>query len=197
MANDLAPPSPVRLCAVRPDDLPWMAAMASDPVAVGAHNWGGTPQDPALVEAGLWTAFDRDGLLAEGEGSLIVELEDGTRIGSVSWRTERWGPSQGSRCPAFGIALLPEFRGRGFGTEAQRQLIDHLFESTPANRVQSDTAADNPAEQASLRKAGMTAEGVVRAAEYRDGAYHDHILFSILRSEWADQRASGLDAEDS
>ena len=107
------------------------------------------------------------------------------------------GPSQGSRCPALGIPLLTEFRGRGSETEAQLRLTDHLFESTPANRVQSDTAADNPAEEASLRKAGMVPEGVVRAAEYRDGAYHDHILFSILRVEWAIQRASGLDAEDS
>jgi aminoglycoside 6'-N-acetyltransferase len=50
--------------------------------------------------------------------------------------------------------------------------------------VQSDTAGDNAAEQRSLEKAGMTREGVVREAEWRNGRYHDHILYSILRSEW-------------
>ena len=183
-----APPPSVRLRPVQVDDLSWMAAMTSDRLAVGEHNWGGDPPDPAKAKAHLQADFDRDGLLAELDGTLIVVLSDGTPIGSVSWRTERWGPSLGSRCPAFGIALLPEHRGRGFGTEAQRQLIDYLFESTAANRIQSDTAADNPAEQAALRKAGMVAEGIVREAEYRDGAYHDHTLFSILRSEWEARR---------
>jgi aminoglycoside 6'-N-acetyltransferase len=186
-AHRLAPS--VRLRAVRAGDLSWMAAMQSDRDAVGEHNWGGEPRDPAEVEARLRDEFDRNGLSDELDGTLIVELDDGTRIGSVSWRAERWGPSLASRCPAFGIALLPEFRGRGLGTEAQRQLIDYLFESTPAHRIQSDTAIDNPAEQAALRKAGMTAEGIVRQAEFRDGAYHDHTLFSVLRSEWEERRS--------
>lgn len=167
--------------------------MTSDPVAVGEHNWGGEPRDRASEEGRLLTEFERHGMLTDGDGTLVVELGDGTRIGTVSWRTERWGPSLGSRCPAFGIALLPQFRGRGLGTAAQRQLIDYLFETTDAHRIQSDTAADNPAEQASLRKAGMTVEGTVRDAEYRDDAYHDHTLFSILRPEWDERRRQGTE----
>ena len=191
MNHDHAPiPQPtVRLRPVQPSDLSWMASMASDPVAVGEHNWGGEPRDPAAVEESLRSDFVRDGMIAEGDGSLVVDLNSDTPIGTVSWRTERWGPSLASQCPAFGIALLPQYRGRGFGTEAQRHLIDYLFETTPAHRIQSDTAVDNPAEQASLRKAGLTVEGTVREAEYRDGDYHDHILFSILRSEWEARRS--------
>lgn len=192
MKNDStsSPPRGVRLRPARLADLPWMALTASDPVAVGEHNWGGEPRCRAEVEDDLRAAFERDGLVGEGGGSLLVELDDGTRIGTVSWRTERWGPSRGSRCPAFGIALLPEFRGRGHGTEAQRQLVDYPFQNTSAHRVQSDTAVDNPAEQRSLRKVGMLEEGTVRQAEFRDGEYHDHTLFSILRPEWEAQRSA-------
>lgn len=195
MKNDSAPSSPrrVRLRPARPEDLSWMALAASDPVAVGEHNWGGEPRCRAEVEDELRAAFEKDGLVGTGGGSLLVELENGTRIGTVSWRTEQWGPSRDSRCPAFGIALLPEFRGRGYGTEAQRQLVDYLFENTSAHRVQSDTAVDNPAEQRSLRKIGMLEEGTVRQAEFRDGTYHDHTLFSILRPEWEAQRSANLD----
>lgn len=171
-----------------------MAATAADPIAVGEHNWGGEPRDAAEVEAELRADFERNGLIGSDGGSLIVELADGTRIGTVDWRAERWGPSQDSRCPAFGIALLPEFRGRGYGTAAQRQLVDYLFEHTHAHRVQSDTAVDNQAEQQSLRKVGMVEEGTVRQAEYRDGTYHDHVLFSILRPEWEDRRRMASDA---
>ena len=137
---DPTPPIAVRLRPVRSEDLPWIADMTSDPVAVGEHNWGGEQRDRASEEGRLRAEFERHGMHTESDGTLVVERDDGIRIGTVSWRTERWGPSLGSRCPAFGIALLPQFRGRGLGTDAQRQLIDYLFETTDAHRIQSDTA---------------------------------------------------------
>ncbi len=120
---------------------------------------------------------------------MVVELDGRVPIGDVSWRSERWGPSAGSRCLAFGIALLPEFRGQGHGTDAQRQLIAHLFATTEVHRIQSDTAIDNPGERRALEKIGMHREGVVRQAEYRGGRYHDHILYSVLRPEWDEARS--------
>jgi aminoglycoside 6'-N-acetyltransferase len=165
-----------------------MSEMMCDPELIGPHNWGGEPRDRAGVEDRLRQQITDGGLLGRDAGTLVIELDDGTPIGDVSWRTERWGPSERSRCPAFGIALLPPFRGRGHGTAAQAQLVDRLFTLDPdLHRVQCDTAEDNPAEQRSLLKIGMTPEGVVRDAEFRDGRFHDHILYSILRSEWAER----------
>ncbi len=162
-----------------------MAAMAADPALIGEHNWGGEPQSIDDLQTELADRLAADGMLGLAAGTLVVELDDGTAIGDVSWRTERWGPSPRSSCPAFGIALLPPFRGLGHGTVAQRLIIDYLFERQPdLHRVQSDTAADNLAERRTLAKIGMVEEGVVRNAEFRDGGFHDHILFSVLRSEW-------------
>jgi RimJ/RimL family protein N-acetyltransferase len=180
----------VGLRPVRADDLTWLAAMNADRDAVGAHNWSGTERDPIEIERELRVVLDGDGFCNDRTGQLVVEIDPATPIGEVSWRTEQWGPSPESRCPAIGIALLPEFRGHGYGTIAQRLLVDHLFQSTTANRVQSDTAVDNVAEQRALERIGMRREGVVRGAEYRDGRYHDHILYGILREEW-DDRADG------
>jgi RimJ/RimL family protein N-acetyltransferase len=175
----------VRLRAIRRGDLEWIAEMDSDPAKIGEHNWSGEDHSFGELLSSLTERYDGDGFDDPDRGLFVVELENSTRIGTVSWRTERWGPSRLSACPAFGIALLPEHRGRGYGTEAQRRLIDHLFSrSLDTHRVQSDTAGDNAAEQRSLEKAGMTREGVVREAEWRNGRYHDHILYSILRSEW-------------
>ena len=183
----------IRLRPAVPDDLGWMATMAADRDLVGDHNWTGEPRDREEIERELGEQFADDGLLGPGSGTLVVELEGETPIGEVQWRTERWGPSARSTCPAIGIALLPEFRGLGHGTTAQRLLVDHLFETDESlHRVQSDTAADNPAEQRALEKTGMVVEGRVRNGEYRDGAFHDHLLYSVLREEWeagrADQR---------
>ena len=174
----------VRLRPVEETDIAWLAAVTADPVAVGEHNWGGEPVDAAALEAELAVRHRADGLLGFDRGLLIVELDGTTSIGDVSWRSERWGPSLGSRCLAFGIELLPQFRGLGHGTEAQRQLITYLFRTTDVHRIQSDTAVDNPAEARVLERIGMRREGVVRQAEYRGGRYHDHVLFSVLRPEW-------------
>jgi RimJ/RimL family protein N-acetyltransferase len=114
----------------------------------------------------------------------VIELETGEAIGDVGWRTERWGPSEGSMCPAIGVALLPQYRGRGYGTEAQRVLVSFLFDTFGFHRIQADTVVDNPAEQRSLEKAGFTREGIVGDAELRNGKYYDHVLYSILRLEY-------------
>jgi len=175
----------IRLRPTERDDLPWMVDMACDEDLVGSFNWPGEQRNRDEVAAELAQRFEADGLAATQAGRLVVERADGTAIGDVSWRTDKWGPSPRSRCYSIGIALLPQFRGRGYGVTAQRLLIDHLFERDPElNRVQADTAIDNYPEQKALVRAGMTEEGVIRGAEFRAGSFHDHLLYSVLRSEW-------------
>lgn len=164
-------------------DLHWLAAMSASRELSGEHNWSG-PVDPLELADAWHQQLDDDGFVNRLHGRLVVGL-DGEPIGDVAWRTERWGPSELSVCPAIGIALLPEYRGRGYGTQAQRLLVEYLFRVHNVHRVQSDTAADNPAEQRALERAGFVREGVVRDAEYRDGRYHDHILYGLLRRDWS------------
>jgi aminoglycoside 6'-N-acetyltransferase len=175
--------SNVRLRPFGANDLDWFVAMQSDPESVGAHNWSGTV-DTEVLRSHIVTRIKEDGYRNRSSGHLVVELDKATPIGDVSWRTEQWGPTLESRCPAIGIALLPVHRGKGYGTAAQRLLIEYLFRNHGVHRVQSDTAADNPAEQVALKRSGLKREGLVRGAEYRDGCYHDHILFGMLRTDW-------------
>lgn len=174
----------VGLRAVTETDIDWLVAMTIDKESVGPHNWA-EGRNPVEMRAELASRFNGNGCLGERDGRLVIELDGKHPIGEVTWRTEQWGPSPRSRCRAIGIALLPEHRGKGFGTIAQQLVVRYLFENTDTHRVQSDTASDNPAEQRALEKAGFVREGVVRQAEWRDGSYHDHILYSVPRSEWA------------
>lgn len=181
----------IALRAPGESDLAWMAAMEADPSLVGEHNWAGEALDASEVEAQLRSRFVAEGFVGADRGLLLVELDGSVLIGDVSWRSEQWGPTHRSRCPAIGIALLPEFRGRGFGRAAQRLLVDFLFQRDPLlHRVQSDTAVDNVAEQRALLAIGMVEEGRVRDAEYRDGRHHDHVLYGILRSGWERERST-------
>lgn len=156
----------------------WYLKMVNDPDAVGAHNWSGPRhRDEVLGRLG----DHPDG----HHGELVVEA-DGEVAGTVSWRYQRWGPSEDSWCPAIGIALLPSQRGRGVGAAAQRALARHLLANLDVNRIEADTAADNIAEQRALEKAGFTREGIIRGCEWRNGRWHDHLLYSLLRHELSD-----------
>jgi RimJ/RimL family protein N-acetyltransferase len=120
----------------------------------------------------------------ERNGEMLVELvPEGTPIGTIGWHEVRYGPSDESKAWNIGIALLPEFRGKGYGATAQRLLADHLFATTDANRVEAQTDVDNLPEQRALEKAGFVREGTARGAQFRAGAYHDLITFARLRAD--------------
>ena len=165
-------------------DLDWLASFHADRDSVGEHNWSGR-DDLDVAREKLKSDLESGDFASDSKGRLVVCFDSGEPIGHFGWRTQQWGPTDASRCLAIGIALLPQHRGHGYGTIAQRLLVDHLFNTTSTHRVEADTAVDNPAEQRSLEKAGFTREGVVRSAEWRDGQYHDHVLFSVLRTEWS------------
>jgi RimJ/RimL family protein N-acetyltransferase len=143
---------------------------------MGKFNDFGMPWRP------LTDAIRETGLIGENGGTLMIEsAAGGEPIGTVSWRTVRYGPNPESGAWNIGISLIPEARGHGFGTEAQRVLTDHLFDSTPANRVEAMTDIDNEVEQRSLEKAGFAREGVLRGSQYRAGDWHDLVVFARVR----------------
>jgi RimJ/RimL family protein N-acetyltransferase len=117
-------------------------------------------------------------------GALTVVAADGAVAGDVSWHWRQWGPNRASWCPMIGIWLAPEFRGRGIGRAAQRQLAELFFGQTTVNRVEAHTDAENIAEQRALEAAGFQREGIIRGAQWRDGTYHDGYLYAVLRGEF-------------
>ena len=156
-----------------------------------------TAEDLALLPGGD-SPFDDWGPKARTEvpttgldrpGGLVIIGEDDSVLGDVGWHYVQWGPNSSSRNPMIGIWLRPGVRGRGVGTAAQIAVVDLFFRHTGINRVEAHTDVENRAEQRALEKAGFTAEGVVRGAQWRDGAYRDGVLYSIVRSEWAATRS--------
>lgn len=164
----------VTLRPVAQGDLSWLADLRNDPAAAGPHEWHGwvNPQYERR-----WT---ETGLLGDSGGTLIV-MHDTDRTGIVSWRKVTTGPIASNW--AIGIMLMPEFRGLGYGSEAQRLLIRYLFAHTQFNRVEATTEITNLGEQRALEKAGFTREGVLRGTTFRQGRWHDQVIYSVLRHE--------------
>ena len=165
----------VTLRPVTEDDLSWLASLRSSPAASGVHEWHGWT-DPQRSRR-QWA---ESGLLGDDGGALIV-LHDTERVGHVSWRKVITGPKASGW--AIGVGLAPEFRGRGYGSEAQRLLARYLFAHTQVNRIEATTEITNVAEQRALEKAGFTREGVLRGTAFRQGRWHDQVIYSVLRDE--------------
>ena len=114
---------------------------------------------------------------------MVVRNADDRAVGTLSWREVHYGPNQESAAWNIGIELVPEARGQGLGSEAQRLLAQHLFATTAVNRVEASTDVENAAEQRALARAGFTREGVLRGAQFRASRWHDIVVWSVLRGE--------------
>jgi [ribosomal protein S5]-alanine N-acetyltransferase len=110
------------------------------------------------------------------------ELGPDTVLGIASWEArDRGGPPGG--CYEIGLALLPEYRGRGLGTAAHGKIVRHLFDCTLAFRLEAQTDADNIAEQRALERVGFLSEGVLRCARFREGEWRDMLMYGLLRPD--------------
>jgi len=165
----------VTLRPVAEADLPILERLTQDPAATGEFAWLGWHK---LTQYRQWWADNR--LISDDIGMLmVVRGED--RLGFVSWRKVSSTP--GYYFWNIGIALAPEARGKGFGTQAQRLLARYLFAHTTVQRIEAATEVGNVAEQRALEKAGFTREGVLRSVGWRDGAYRDGVWYSMLRTD--------------
>ena len=165
----------VTLLPLAEADLVILERLTQDPAATGEFAWFGWHR---LAQYRRSWADNR--LISDDDGILVV-VRGEDRLGIVSWRKVPSTPA----CYhwSIGIALLPEARGKGFGTQAQRLLARYLFAHTTVQRIEAATEVGNVAEQRALEKAGFTREGVHRSTSWRDGAYRDGVWYSMLRSD--------------
>lgn len=79
--------------------------------------------------------------------------------------------------------------GQGYGTEATQLIVHYGFASLNLHRIMLTVSSLNTGGIKAYTRAGFQQEGILRDACYRDGAYHDKIVMSILRPEWKAQRS--------
>lgn len=75
-------------------------------------------------------------------------------------------------------------RGKGYGTEAVRLLVDYAFQHLNAWNVWLDTAAYNQAAIRAYQKAGFREIGRRRGARVAGGGRHDIVLMDCTRDNF-------------
>ena len=144
------------------------------------------PQRPMdlAAEIAWWKNQDRD--MLPRALVLAIVLRDGHRhIGNTGLHAIDWINRMAETGTLIGEG---DCREKGYGSEAKELLIDYAFQTLNLHRLNSHTMAFNERSAAYLRKTGYVEEGRLRSAYFRDGKYHDAIIFGLLRDEWRERK---------
>jgi ribosomal-protein-alanine N-acetyltransferase len=116
----------------------------------------------------------------------IAVKETGELVGTLGL----YAINREDRRATLGFDLLPQHWGKGYMTEACRALLDWAFKDLKLNRIQASAEPANTRSLAVMERLGFTREGVLRQLDYYKGAYHDDVMYSMLKEEWKAKRIS-------
>lgn len=111
----------------------------------------------------------------------IVTEEDGP-VGMIGLRDIDWKNGVAS---GLGMRIAKkEIRTKGLATDAWMALMRYAFEELRLNRINGSALEYNAISQHVCKKVGFKEEGRQRQAIYKNGKYHDLILFGCLKSDY-------------
>lgn len=120
-------------------------------------------QDPTIQMYAILTSL-------EGRDELVGVCG----LTSIDWLNRR---------AEFSLYLRPDYHGKGLGGEALKLLLAHGFDNLGLNQIWGESFAGNRAIK-TFEALGFKKDGTRRAFYFKDGAFHDAHLYSILREEW-------------
>ena len=154
------------------------------------HRW---MSDPEVIAYSL-TVFQELTTLAQVADWLARTLQDqkSLTLGIYLAETQELigyaGIANISRVNQSGeyFILLGEKRywGQGIGTAVTQQVVTRGFQELGLNRVMLTVSVPNEGGVRAYLKAGFQLEGRLRQACYRQHAFHDKLVMSVLKTEW-------------
>ena len=173
----------VRLRAIEREDLPRFVAWLNDP-DVARHVVFHAPM--SLQQEEKW--YEKILQQHTAEQPLVIERdapEGWTPIGNLGFHTIDWI----NRCTELGIFIGEKLLwNQGYGGEAIQLMLQFGFDSLNLNRIFLRVDETNPGGIHCYEHAGFIHEGRLRQAKFEDGQYIDHLLMSVLRSEWQSRK---------
>lgn len=167
----------VTLRPVTASDLPVMRRWFDDPETMA---YWANPR-PFVIErqfeadlTGRFATFDH-------AGYFTILDPSGRPIGRIDYEDV----DTRARSASIGILIgEPDARGHGYGPDAIRALLLHLFHDRNLHRVELTVLAWNERAIRAYRRFGFTVEGRLRDHRFVDGRYVDELQMSMLRPEF-------------
>jgi diamine N-acetyltransferase len=169
--------------AIEEDDLDFLARLRNDP-----DTWPylGTLNFTNLERQKEWL---KRSSLDSTQSNFILRRKGpigGERIGFVRM-DEIDFPNRSIR---VGGDIYMEYRNQGYGKKMYDLIFTYCFDFLGMNRVWLLVLDYNKRAMELYRKVGMTEEGRLREAVYRDRFWHDYVIFGLLEHEYRKQYGS-------
>ncbi|MBE7183567.1 MAG: GNAT family N-acetyltransferase [Methylobacterium mesophilicum] len=111
---------------------------------------------------------------------LIFDRKAKHLIGGITLGNIRHGVSQSAH---IGYWVGERFAGQGFMVDAVRLVAQYSFDRLRLHRLEAACIPSNNRSARVLEKAGFQREGLLRSFLRINGAWHDHILFSLIAGD--------------
>ena len=82
----------------------------------------------------------------------------------------------------YGIALLPEYQGKGYAKEASALLIDYVFNNLPIRKIVLKAFTSNVSAIKLYEKLGFIQEGLLHDEFYKAGRFQDVVVMALFRT---------------
>jgi RimJ/RimL family protein N-acetyltransferase len=140
------------------------------------------PRDRDDVAAGLSRRARSRSLEREGDELILAtELrETGRTIGDVSLQ---W-ISAAHRQAEIGFVFHPDYHGKGYASEAAREMLRLGFEGVGFHRIEGRCDARNDASARLMERLGMRREAHLVENEWFKGEWGSELVYAILDREW-------------
>lgn len=129
--------------------------------------------------------YENEWRRGEGYSFLVFRTEDDVLLGGISISNIRRGPMQ---CGALGYWIGESFKQKGYMTRAMATVLDFAFDQLILNRMEAACLPDNIASYNLLARTGFTECGTIPGYIRINGAWRDHLLFSLSADDWRHRR---------
>ncbi|SET21617.1 GNAT family N-acetyltransferase [Paenibacillus sp. NFR01] len=108
---------------------------------------------------------------------VICHAEDGRIIGNIGLNFVVRSSLQSCM---VGYSLDRDYNGKGYMTEALKQVVQYAFEVLKFHRITGEASPRNPGSIRVLERAGFHKEGIARKNVKINGVWEDHQVLAII-----------------
>jgi len=118
----------------------------------------------------------------QGYSFFLYRLTDGALVGGIGLSNVRRGVAETG---SLGYWVGERHARRGYMSAGLHLILGFSFDRLKLHRVEAACLPHNAPSRGLLLKSGFREEGYAREYLCIDGRWQDHVLFAMLRDEWA------------
>jgi len=168
----------VRLRRAEHADVEFLVALLAD-VEVEPFLSARRARDPDSIRAEI----ERSNTEPQEFGRFVIEVRAGDAWQPAGMCGFEVGNRRSRIANLGGLAVHPDFRGRGVADEAARRFQRHLLFELGYHRLQLEIYGFNERAVAHAERVGYVLEGRKRRAYWRHGDWTDGILYGLIRED--------------